>query len=119
MNPGLLFLIFVLLGSVFALTGLRQILLSPLPDTTLNLAWFAAQVAPLLLLLPGLMRRRHSAYVYCALISLLYLIHGVLLAADPDLRALGVLEAVLALALCVSASFGAKQLRREQEQTDR
>lgn len=111
MNVGLLFLILLLVGSLFGVTGLRQLLLQPLPETSSNLIWFGVQVLPLLALLPGLLARNSKAYVYAALVSLLYLIHGVLLAATPELRVLGIIEAVTALLLCVVASFAAKALR--------
>ncbi len=114
MNAGWLFIILLLLGSLFALTGVRQVWIQPLAVPISNFIWLGIQVLPLLALLPGLLTRRVNAYVYCALVSLLYLIHGVWLAATEALRTLGIIEALVAFALAVVASYGAKLLRDEE-----
>lgn len=103
-----LLLIFVLLGSLFAITGLRQFFLDPIDSNTINTFWFALQVAPLLILLPNLLQGSRNSFVYCALVSLLYFVHGVMQSGDADLGRLGILEAGLALALSAVASLAAK-----------
>jgi uncharacterized membrane protein len=75
---------------------------------------FALFVLPLLLPLPGMLAGRARAYVWAALISLLYLLHGlVTLISAPAERALGLAEASLALLLLVAASLQARWLARQ------
>lgn len=107
---GLQFLSLLLIGSLFALTGLRQFFVNPLPGTVANLLWFLAQVLPLLLVLPGIMRLRARAFFFAALVSMLYFTHGVLLTTTPDTRAMGLWEVGVAMLLVLVGSFGTRQL---------
>ncbi len=103
-----LLLIFILLGSLFAITGLRQFFLDPISETSINVFWFALQTLPLVALLPALLKGNRNGFVYCALVSLLYFVHGVMQSGDQELGRLGVLEAGLALVLTAVASLAAK-----------
>ena len=107
---GLQFLCLLTLASLFALTGLRQFFLEPLTSNSSNFIWFAIQVTPLLLVLPGLLRLNHFTYVLTTLVSMLYFVHGVLLAATPELRYFGLWEVAFAVGLIAAAAFGAKKL---------
>ncbi len=111
---GFLFLALVLVGSIVALTGLRQIFLQPLADGTVNLVWFALQILPLLLTLPGLLRLEiRSAFMLC-MVSLLYFIHGVLIIFDPPTQLLGAFEICFALGLCGVTAWMVRQLREQE-----
>ncbi len=103
-----LLIIFILVGSLFAITGLRQLFLDPISDNNTNIFWFVLQVVPLVALIPGLLKGNRNGFVYCALVSLLYFVHGVMLSGDTEFGRLGVLEAGLALVLTAVASLGAK-----------
>lgn len=111
---GLQLLCLVMIGSLFAVNGLRQVFIEPLATPHVNLIWFLIQVLPLLAVLPGTLKHRYRSYVFAALVSTLYFIHGVLLAATADLRALGVLEAGFAVSLLVAASYAARRQLRER-----
>jgi uncharacterized membrane protein len=107
---GLQFLSLGLIGSLFALTGLRQFFVTPLPGAVTNLLWFLAQVLPLLLVLPGILRLRARAFFFAALISMLYFIHGILLTTTPEMRTVGLWEVALAMLMVLVGSFGTRQL---------
>jgi uncharacterized membrane protein len=107
---GLQFLALLLIGSLFALTGLRQFFVSPLQGAAPNLLWFLVQVLPLLLLLPGILRLRARTYFFATLVSMLYFIHGILLTITPETRAMGLWEVGLAMLLVLVGSFGNRQL---------
>jgi uncharacterized membrane protein len=107
---GLQFLSLLLIGSLFALTGLRQFFVTPLSGTAMNLLWFLAQVLPLLLVLPGILRLKARAFFFAALISMLYFTHGILQTITPDTRTLGLWEVALAMLLVLAGSFGTRQL---------
>ena len=63
-------------------------------------------VAPLLLPLRGVLAGRDKALIWGALVGLLYLVHGGVVAwTDPEQRWLGLIEAVLSLVYLISASF--------------
>jgi hypothetical protein len=58
---GYLFLMFLAIGSVFAVLGLKQLFIDPLPSGAFgpaNLFWLAVQTLPLLALLPQLLGGR-------------------------------------------------------------
>ena len=101
-------IIFILIGSLFAITGVRQFMLDPIHKLPLDGLWFLVQVAPLLALLPGLLSTKRKGFMYCALVSLFYLVHGVMLSTNPDLQRLGILEAGLALVLTTVATLAAR-----------
>jgi uncharacterized membrane protein len=100
----------LLIGSLFALTGLRQFFIQPLATPSTNTLWFIIQVLPLLAVLPGALRLRPRSYLLAALASTLYFVHGVLLAATPELRGLGLWEAGFSVGLLVAGSYAARNL---------
>jgi uncharacterized membrane protein len=117
-KSGHLFVAFLLLGSIVALTGLRQFFIEPLENGAINALWFVVQILPLLLTLPGLIRARlRSTFILC-LISLLYFIHGVLAAFDPTLRVFGALEICLALSLCALTALMVRSMREQGASLD-
>ena len=111
---GWLFLSFGCVGSLFALTGLRQFFIAPLPDTGPNILWFAIQVAPLVLTLPGLMSGTIRTTFLLCLASMLYFVHGVIVVYDGSLVILGWIEIVFALALCGNTSMLVRRLREAE-----
>lgn len=108
---GLLFLTLLAIGSLFALTGLRQFFVEPLASSTSNLIWFGIQVLPLLLVLPGVIRLAPRSYLFAILAAMLYFCHGVLQAVSVEDRVLGLWEVGFSLALVLSASFSLRHLR--------
>ena len=63
-------------------------------------------VTPLLLPLRGVLAGRDKALVWAALVSLMYVVHGGVVAwSEADQRWLGLIEAGLGLGYLVSASF--------------
>lgn len=116
---GWLFVALLLMGSLVALTGLRQFFIEPLATTSSNVIWFVVQLLPLLLPLPGLLRLHlRPTFVLC-MTSMLYFIHGVYVVSDPKLTLLGSLEIVFAVALCGVCAFMVRRMREaaaEQEQ---
>lgn len=107
---GLQFLALVMLGSLFAITGLRQYFVEPLDDTLSNTLWFAIQVLPLLLVLPGILRGSHRGYFYAILAATLYFIHGTMEAATADQRLLALWETGFAVALITVACLAMRRL---------
>ena len=108
---GLQFLALFLIGSLFAVTGLRQFFVEPLDSALTNTLWFAIQVLPLLLVLPGVLHGRHRGYFYVVLAASLYFIHGVLEAATDDQRTMALWETGFALALMAVATSAMRRLR--------
>jgi uncharacterized membrane protein len=104
----------ILIGSLFALTGLRQFFVQPLASPLPNLLWFLLQVAPLLAILPAILQGSARGFFYAILAAMLYFIHGVMQAATPDLRALALWETGFAIALVATGSFAMRRLNREQ-----
>lgn len=100
----------LLVGSLFAITGLRQFFVEPLPGAGPNLLWFLAQVLPLLLVLPGILRLRVRAYFFAALVGMLYFIHGILQTATPEMRTMGLWEVGLSMGLVLASTYGTRQL---------
>ena len=111
---GWLFIALLLLGSLVALTGLRQFFLEPLASTGTNIAWFIIQLLPLLVPLPGLMRvQLRSTFILC-MTSLLYFIHGTLIVFDADKQLLGGFEIVFALGLCAVTALLVRKIREAE-----
>lgn len=115
---GLQFLALLLIGSLFAVTGLRQYFMEPLDSAVANHTWFALQVLPLLLVLPGVLRAGphapHSSvrsYFYAIVAASLYFIHGAMEAATADQRAAAFWECGFAVALIAVASLAMRRLR--------
>ena len=111
---GLLFICMVMIGSLLALTGLRQLFIDPLPSTGSNMVWFAIQILPLLVIIPGMLRLHYRSCFYTIIVALLYFIHGVLLAVGESLRQLGYVEVGCSLLLILAATYLLRGLRREQ-----
>lgn len=107
---GLQFLALIMLGSLFAVTGLRQFFVEPLDDALSNTLWFAIQVLPLLVVLPGLLRGSHRGYFYAILAATLYFIHGTMEAATADQRLLALWETGFAVALIAVACLAMRRL---------
>lgn len=109
MLRALQFFSLLMVGSLFALTGLRQFFIYPLEDSSTNLVWFIVQVLPLLLVLPGLLRQKSRGFFFTAMVSTLYFVHGVLLAVDPDDRMLGLFEVCFAITLLSMSTYAVKR----------
>ncbi|MEQ8859641.1 MAG: DUF2069 domain-containing protein [Pseudomonadales bacterium] len=110
---GLQFLALALTGSLFAVTGLRQFFVEPLDDAVSNAAWFVLQVAPLLLVLPGILRGSHRGYFYAIFAASLYFIHGTMEAATADQRTMALWETGFAVGLITVASLAMRRLNRQ------
>lgn len=108
---GWLFIILLLAGSLFALTGLRQFFIEPLAGSVTNTIWFIVQVLPLLLVIPGMLSLNTRSAFYMILAAMLYFIHGVLEAATPEQRTLALVEIVLSVALITIATWMLRRLR--------
>lgn len=108
---GLQFLCLLCLGSLFALTGLKQFFIEPLASTLPNLLWFLVQVFPLLAVIPGVLRLKPRSYLLAALAAMLYFSHGVMVAITPDMRAYGLWEVGFSMGLVLCASFALRHLR--------
>ena len=108
---GLQFLTLLSIGSLFALTGLRQFFVEPLASSSSNLIWFTIQVLPLLLVLPGVLVLKPRSYLFTILAAMLYFCHGVLQTVAVEDRLLGLWEVGFSLALVLTASFALRHLR--------
>jgi uncharacterized membrane protein len=98
------------LGSIFSVLALYRYFVDPLASLLASTAVLVLQVAPLLLLVFGVIFLRSRQIFYLAIISLLYFIHGVVQVVDPGSRAFGLAEAVFAILLCVTTSYLVKNL---------
>lgn len=110
---GLQLLALVLIGSLFAVTGLRQFFVQPLATPVPNLIWFLLQVTPLLAILPGILRFSARGCFYAILAAMLYFIHGVMEAATADLRSLALWEIAFATGLVATLSIAMRRLDRQ------
>lgn len=108
---GWLFIIFILLGSLVSLTGLRQFFVEPLTTPSVNVVWFLVQVAPLMVTIPGVIRGQLKSMFLLCMVSTLYFIHAVLVIFDPKLFWFGALELFFALALCGISALFVRKLR--------
>ena len=94
----------VVLGSVYGL--LLVFLVSSLQATLrpglATLVIWTIQVLPLLCFLPFLHRTRLRAYAWLSFVSLVYFIHGVLLAFDPARSLLGMVETLFCTSLFIA-----------------
>jgi uncharacterized membrane protein len=100
-----------LLGSLVSVNGLRQFFIEPLTSPSVNAIWFCVQILPLAAVVPGMLRLQPGSVFGAALVSLLYFVHGVLLAATPELRVMGIFEAVVSVALLCVATYMTRSLR--------
>ena len=103
--PAYQFLSFIGIGSLIALTGLRQFFVEPLETPLPNAAWFLIQITPLLVVVPGIMRGRPRSFLFCALAGMLYFCHGVLVAVNAAQRTIGLWEVAIAVCLIAITSF--------------
>lgn len=72
-------------------------------------SWMMLKVVPLLPGVFGILRGKRYTYQWMSMLSLLYLVEGVLRAGDPGLVGpLALAEAVLAVVLCVSVILYAR-----------
>ena len=106
-----LFFCLLMIGSLLALTGLRQFFIEPLASTHTNAIWFVIQVLPLLLIIPGLLRMNYRSAFFTITVASLYFVHGVLLAVDEPLRSLGFWEVGFSLLLILAATYLLRGLR--------
>jgi len=111
---GWLFLSLMMVGSLFAMTGLRQFFIEPLEDPGVNAAWFLIQLLPLLLPLPGMLRGNLRPTFFMCMSSMLYFIHGVLVVFDPDLLVFGLFEILFSLGLCGATAVLVRRIREHE-----
>ena len=111
---GWLFIALLCIGSLFSITGLRQFFVHPLPDVGPNVLWFAIQVAPLVVLLPGLLRSSVMSTFLICLASMLYFIHGIVVVYEGSLVILGSFEIFFATALCAVTAYIVRRLREAE-----
>jgi len=111
---GWLFLSLVCVGSLFAVTGMRQFFIEPLANASSNGIWFLIQVLPLLLALPGALKSELSSMFMLCLISCLYFIHAVLVISDDRLFLAATVELLFALGLGISSAVFVRK-RREHD----
>ena len=100
-----------LLGSLVSINGLRQFFIEPLTTPSVNAIWFCVQILPLAAVVPGMLRLQPNSVFGAALVSLLYFVHGVLLAATPTLSVMGLFEAAVAIALLCVATYMTRSLK--------
>ena len=109
---GYLFLIYLCLGSLFALFGLRQFFIAPAASGLANGLWFALAVAPMLALIPGLLRplgpKARLTFFLASMAGMLYFVHGVWLIAGPDSRTMGLWQTGFALLLTALGSLATR-----------
>lgn len=110
---GWLFLSFICMGSLFALTGLRQFFIEPLAGTGTNIVWFIIQILPIIAVLPGMLRMQINSFLYAILAASLYFIHGVMVAITEPLRWFGLIEVFFALAWMGVATYLLRRLRMQ------
>ena len=113
---GWLFVALLLIGSLVALTGLRQFFIEPLATTSSNVIWFVVQLLPLLLPLPGVLLLHLRAVFMLCLATMLYFIHGVYVVSDPKLAVVGGVEIGCALVLCAVSALMVRKLREAAAQ---
>lgn len=91
-----------MMGCLLAFTAWRQFIVDPIPSAGSNMVWFGLQIAPLLLVLPGVVKRQANALFFATVVSFLYFIHGTLHVVEVATRASGSVEILLALAFFVA-----------------
>lgn len=95
----------------FAVNAVRS-----LPELSLAMPviWLL-QTLPLLIFLPGLLRTRPRNFAWLSFVILLYFMHAVLLAFDPERRWLGVIEALLCISLFTLLVIFIRQYRNHYQ----
>jgi uncharacterized membrane protein len=91
--------------SVLVLTFLLMILLvvMSLASESFNILFLFAQLVPLALTLPGLLRESSRAFQWLCFVDLFFLTQGILFMFTPDRLYFGVAETLICLALFISA----------------
>lgn len=103
------FLSLIAIGSLFAIYGLRRLLLDADASTGVALTLLAVQTLPLLIFLPALLGGSARAAAYLSFVSILYFGAGVLTLVDPDARIAGMAELFFATLLFVATMYFARQ----------
>lgn len=106
MTRGVAALRFTLLlwsGSLFALLALQRFFADPLPGLGATIAVFVVQLAPLLLVLPLVLRSGARGPLWLCLVMLLYFVHGIWQWNTPHARLFGTLEVAFALGAFVTS----------------
>ena len=111
---GWVFLSLIAMGSLVGVTGMRQFFFDPIDNAGTNAAWFVVQLIPLLVPLPGFLRGGLTSTFILCLASMLYFIHGVMLAFHPDLAWLGYAEVFFALGLTFTTALLTRKIRQQQ-----
>ena len=101
-------------GSLFALLGMQRFFIEPLPTMLATIAVFIAQVAPLLIVLPGALRTGARGPLWVCLVMLLYFVHGVWQWTSSDARLIGILEVIFAVGAFVTAWVLLKVMPKEE-----
>ena len=103
-----------LIAALIALTAYHQLSVAPLASAASNAIWLTLQILPLILVLPGLVRLGTRSYFFAIIAAMLYFVHGVLLAVEPRLELLGLIETGLSVLLIATASFAVRALRHAE-----
>ncbi|MGA0840548.1 MAG: DUF2069 domain-containing protein [Pseudomonadales bacterium] len=115
LNPprmaGFQFLTLLCLGSLFAITGLRQFFMTPLANPVPNALWFLVQVSPVIAVLPGVLRGHGRGFFYAMLAALPYFLHGIVIVTGGE-RGLGMVESGAAIALLAVCYLALRRLPR-------
>lgn len=106
----------VMTGSVLATLGLYRIFAaSPAHTTQFSLAvllWFLLEISPLLLVVPGIVNLHRKSIFWATLVSMLYVVEGIYLAAAPLSRSTGISVAVFALGMFIACTYLLRGLTR-------
>jgi len=90
-------------GSVFALLGLQRFFVDPLSSVAATVAVFVFQTAPLLIVLPMVLRNGARGPLWLCLVMPLYFVHGVWQWNATDTRLFGIFEVIFALGAFITA----------------
>jgi uncharacterized membrane protein len=107
------FLCLVLVGSLFAITGLRQFFVEPLAGSHEQRAVVRCRCCRCCSCCPRCCAAHSRGYFYAILAASLYFIHGTMEAATADQRALALWETGFAVALIATASLAMRRLNRD------
>jgi uncharacterized membrane protein len=91
--------ILICTGSLLGLLGLQRFLVDPLGTAEANLVVFAVQAAPLVAVTFAVLRLTPRCAFWAALVSLVYLGHGLLQIFTIEGRIFGIFEVAFSLAL--------------------
>jgi uncharacterized membrane protein len=111
---GLLFMVLLTAGSLVALTGLRQFFIDPFSTTAANAGWFLIQSLPILAPLPTALHGSIRGMFFLCIASLLYFVHGVVIAFDPGMMWMAACEISFSLGLCAVSALYVRQAREQE-----